>query len=84
MANNSARLRVAQRATYRIQIQGFLDDSWADHFGGLAITSAPSTAQESMTIITGQVLDQMMLLGILNRLCDLGLPIRSVEWLADQ
>ncbi|MEM7290755.1 MAG: gamma-glutamyltransferase, partial [Pseudomonadota bacterium] len=40
----------------------------ADHFGGLAITSAPSTAQESMTIITGQVLDQMMLLGILNRL----------------
>jgi hypothetical protein len=37
-----------------------------------------------VTILTGQVLDQMMLMGILNRLSDLGLPIRSVEWLAEQ
>ena len=84
MANNMARLRVAQPATYRIQIQGVLDESWADHFGGLTITQTPLVDQKPLTILTGQVTDQIMLLGVLNRLCDLGLPIRSVEWLAEQ
>ena len=84
MADNSTRLRVAQPATYRIQIQGVLDESWADHFGGLTITPPRSVERGLPTVLTGQVLDQVMLLGILNRLCDLGLPIRSVEWLAEQ
>ncbi len=83
MANNTARLRLDQPATYRIQIQGALDETWADYFGGLTITQTPLLDQEPMTILTGQVLDQMMLLGILNRLGDLGLPVRSVEWLTE-
>ncbi|MEZ4862726.1 MAG: hypothetical protein R3C14_15530 [Caldilineaceae bacterium] len=84
MAHSTVRLRVAQPATYRIKIQGALDESWADYFGGLQINQIPLADQASLTVLTGQVLDQVMLLGILNRLCDLGLPIRSVEWLVEQ
>lgn len=81
MADSITKLRVAQPATYRIQIQGLLDESWSEHFGGLAVVPSCAAGHEGLTILHGQVLDQVMLLGILNRLCDLGLPIRAVEWL---
>lgn len=81
MDNNRARLRVAQPATYCIQVQGVLDESWADHFGGLTIRQVQSAGQFPLTVLTGQVPDQVRLLAILHRLCELGLPVRSVKWL---
>lgn len=83
MVNNTTRLRIAQPAAYRIQIQGVLDESWTDYFEGLKISQIQFANQVPLTVLTGQVLDQIMLLSILNRLCDLGLPIRSVEWLVE-
>lgn len=84
MTHSTIGLRVAQPATYRIRIQGTLDESWADYFGGLRISQIQLADQAPLTVLTGQVLDQVMLLSILNRLCDLGLPIRSVEGLVEQ
>ena len=84
MDNNTARIRVAQPAVYCIQVQGVLDESWSEYFEGLTIRQTSRTVPTPLTVLTGQVLDQVMLLAILNRLCDLGLPICSVKWLDDQ
>lgn len=83
MKDKAKRLCLGQSARYQIKVQGVLDDSWSDYFGGLTITQEQPAKQETITILTGQVVDQLMLLGMLNRLCNLGLPICSVEWLAD-
>lgn len=81
--NTAPRLRLGQSAQYQIKVQGVLDSSWSDYFNGLIITQVQSTNQEPMTLLTGQVVDQLMLIGMLHRLCNLGLPIDSVKWLTN-
>jgi hypothetical protein len=61
-------------ATYRIRIQGALDQSWSDWFDGFTISR-----QNGETLLVGQVLDQAALHGILAKINDLGLSIVSVE-----
>lgn len=83
MINNAPRLSLGQPAQYQIEVHGILDSSWSDYFNGLIITQVQSTNQEPMTLLTGQVVDQLMLIGMLHRLCNLGLPIYSVKWLTN-
>lgn len=84
MVNRQKTLRLSQPASYCIEAQGVLDDSWSDYFCGLTITQMQSVEKGSITTLTGQVADQLMLLGVLQRLCNLGLSIRSVEWLMEE
>ena len=53
---------------YRILIRGQLDPSWADALGGLEL----AWDTEHNTVLTGTLLDQAALRGVLNRLLDLG------------
>ncbi|MCB9434267.1 MAG: hypothetical protein H6668_20030 [Ardenticatenaceae bacterium] len=84
MANSIKTLRLGQPASYCIQVQGVLDSSWSDYFCGLTITQMQCVEQGSITVLSGQIVDQLMLLGVLQRLCNLGLSIRSVEWLMEE
>jgi len=59
--------------TYQIEIQGELDKSWSSWFDGFAITW-----DGTVTTITGEVLDQVVLRYVLNRLWDLNLVLISV------
>jgi ABC-type multidrug transport system ATPase subunit len=59
---------------YQITVKGHLDDEWADWFEGLQIQ--PTDAGE--TILTGPVVDQTALHGILIKVRDLGLPLLSL------
>jgi hypothetical protein len=59
--------------TYRIRIAGQLDPRWAAWFDGLTIT-----LDEGDTLLTGPVVDQAALHGLLRRVRDLGLPLVSV------
>ena len=61
-------------AGYEIRVEGVLDQRWTDWFEGLEIAS-----DHSQTVISGPVLDQAALHGLLNRVCDLGLVIVSVR-----
>jgi len=61
-------------ATYRIRIAGQLDARWAARFDGLTITF-----DEGDTLLTGPVVDQAALHGLLRRVRDLGLPLVSVS-----
>ena len=60
---------------YQIRIEGHLDYQWTDWFGGLTIT----LEENGDTLITGQVVDQAMLHGLLKKVRDLGLPLVSVN-----
>ena len=59
---------------YRIRIAGQLDASWAAWFDGLTIA-----LDEGDTFLTGPVVDQAALHGLLRRVRDLGLPLVSVS-----
>ena len=80
MSNTSHRLTLYEPACYRIRIQGMLDESWAEELG-MGIGWLKEFGQGPVTILKGEVLDQAALLGLLNRLYGLGLPLLSVEQL---
>jgi hypothetical protein len=64
-----------QPLVYQIRIEGHLDDRWTDWLGGLTIT----LEEAGDTLITGPVVDQAMLHGLLKKVRDLGLPLISVN-----
>jgi hypothetical protein len=68
-------------ACYRFAFQGCLDDSWSDRLAGLSITASSRGEQAPVTTLVGRVLDQAELLGVLNSLYELHLPLLSVELL---
>ncbi len=66
-----------KRWTYRITVQGRLDESWSRWFNGLTI-ECTSADDAIITTLTGPVVDQPALRGILNKLWDLNLILISV------
>jgi hypothetical protein len=64
----------SQPPTYEIRIRGHLGPRWADWFEGLTIT----LEENGDTLLTGPVVDQAALHGLLRRVRDLGLPLLSV------
>ena len=60
---------------YEIRLQGHLDDRWAARFDGLSLTHE----RDGTTILSGPVVDQAALHGLLSKVRDLGLPLVSVN-----
>ena len=63
-----------------IRVKGRIDEHWSDWFEGLTITHT----DQDKTILAGTVVDQAALYGLLARLRDLGLPLRSVKQVEDE
>ncbi len=74
-------LKHYEPATYRIRIQGTLDQSWSDYIGDMNISVETGTSERPITTLTGELLDQAALAGVLTLLYDLGFPLLSVEYL---
>ncbi len=64
----------SQPAIYQIRIKGHLDERWADWFEGLIIT----LENNGDTLLTGPVVDQAALHGLLKRVRDLGTHLISI------
>ncbi len=64
----------AQPLVYQIRIKGHLGRQWTDWFGGLTIT----LEDNGDTLLTGPVVDQAALHGLLKKVRDLGMPLLSV------
>jgi hypothetical protein len=60
---------------YQIRINGHLGSQWTDWFGGLSIT----LEDNGDTLLTGPVVDQAALHGLLKKVRDLGIPLISVN-----
>jgi hypothetical protein len=60
---------------YEIRLKGHLNNRWADWFEGLTIT----LEEDGNTLLTGPVIDQAALHGVLKKVRDLGLPLVSVS-----
>ncbi len=59
---------------YEIRLKGYLDDQWAAWFAGMSFTHT----SDGTTILSGPVVDQAALHGLLRRVRDLNLPLLSV------
>ena len=59
---------------YEIRLKGRLDTRWSDWFNGLSFTYG----SDGTTIISGPVVDQAALQGLLRKVHDLDLPLVSV------
>jgi hypothetical protein len=64
--------------TYRIVLSGELGDDFAFLFGDLLLERVDGT-----TVLTGRVLDQAQLHGLLDQAQDLGIGLVSVEAVAE-
>ena len=59
---------------YQIRIKGHLGRQWTDWFEGLTIT----LEDNGETLLSGAVVDQAALYGLLRKVRDLGMPLLSV------
>ena len=64
-----------QAMIYQIRIKGLLGPQWTDWFGGLTITQE----EDGDTLLTGPVVDQAVLYGLLKKLRDTGLTLIAVN-----
>ena len=76
-------LKLWTPATYRIEVEGVLDEIWADSLAGMHISSHKRGDQSTVTTLTGLLRDQAELSGVLNGLYELHLPILSVNIIAE-
>ncbi len=65
----------SQSLTYQIRLQGHLGPQWTAWFEGLSIT----LEDNGDTLLTGAIVDQAALYGLLKKVRDLGMTLLSVN-----
>jgi hypothetical protein len=64
-----------ERGLYEIRVKGHLNEKWAAWFEGMTIT----LEDNGDTLLTGPLVDQAALHGLLKKVRDLGLPLISIN-----
>ena len=68
-------MQINQGGRYEIRLQGHLEPRWADWFDGLSLRQE----SDGTTVLSGSVVDQAALHGLLGKVRDLGLPLIAVR-----
>lgn len=81
--NTASVIRLESRGIYQITVQGSVNPEWCDRLGGMTIVRYHTPAEDaSITVLTGELIDQAALLGILDLLYNAGFPLLAVERLS--
>ncbi len=67
-------MKMNQPWMYQIRVEGHLAESWSDWFEGLAILNDPTGEM----VLSGPLMDQAALFGVLNKIQALNLTLISV------
>ena len=70
-------------ARYRISVKGFLDVSWSERFSDMRISNETGGIISPLAVLEGSVMDQTELIGVLNNIYEMHLPLVSVSFLDD-
>ena len=70
----SAEIDPSRLVIYQIRVRGHLGRQWTEWFDGLTVTPE----ENGDTLLTGTVVDQAALHGLLRKVRDLGMPLVSV------
>ena len=68
-------------AVFAIRIQGEIGEDWGEYFRARTISMERGEAGFPVTILTTEPVDQAGLIGMINHVNMLGLPVISVEYL---
>lgn len=68
-------MNTGQPVIYQIRVRGHLSRQWTDWFSGLTIT----LEDNGDTLLTGPVVDQAALHGLLKKVRDLAMPLISIS-----
>ena len=79
MVQPQQRINMFDPAVYSIRINGRLSESWSDYFGAQSLSVDVDEAGLSSTTLISEPVDQAALVGMINHLNGLGLPVVSVE-----
>jgi len=77
-------LKVYKNGKYLIRVQGTPGPEWSEYYGDMLISTEVGPSEHPMAILTGRVQDQSALLGVLNRLVDMGCPLLLVEYIPEE
>jgi hypothetical protein len=81
MGQRRQRINMFEPAVYCIRIEGKLGESWLEYFGAQSMAVEVDEAGLSSTTLISEPVDQAALVGMINYLNGLGLPLVSVECL---
>lgn len=63
----------------QITVEGQIPESWSEWLNGLQVSSRKQAGDRQTTTLSGLIVDQVALRGLLNRLWDLNLVLLSVQ-----
>jgi len=69
---------MSETPTYEIHVQGRIGERWTHWFEDMSVSSQ-GDEQSATTTLTGAVADQAALIGLLQKLYTLGLPLLLVQ-----
>jgi hypothetical protein len=79
MEQRQQRINMFDPAVFCIRVGGRLGESWLTYFGAQSISVEVDEAGLSSTTLVSEPVDQSALIGMINLLNGLGLPLVSVE-----
>ena len=68
-------MQTNEGGSHEIRLKGHLNARWADWFDGLTLTQE----SDGTTLLSGPIVDQAALHGLLGKVRDLGLPLIAVR-----
>jgi hypothetical protein len=79
MGQPRQRISMFDSAVFCIRVNGKLGESWLEYFGAQSMSVEEDEAGLCTTLLISEPVDQAALIGMINHLNGLGLPLVSVE-----